>query len=212
MHIDPLQKRKESGELYTRRPPVTHLIEKSLDWPFDELLRRAEIKDRRHSDYVPSEVLVHHLRQTKSDNSDGRFVALYDILRDRVEAACPRPNRHVDDKVYEDSRIAEIRDATIDHVTELMFTDRQSYDEQLDIYEVVFDKAVRSARITKLRKVNRRENATEEVEDTVTGRSVPSWRGRWIATRRRASLLKKISITGFTCAARLTPYRQTNER
>lgn len=89
------------------------------------------MKDRRHSDYVPSEVLVYHLRQTKSDNSDGRFVALYDIFRDRVEAACPRPNRHVDDTVYEDSRIAEIRDATIDHVTELMFTDRQcSYEQE----------------------------------------------------------------------------------
>ncbi|WP_404406941.1 RNA polymerase sigma factor [Pelagibacterium halotolerans] len=169
MYIDPLRKCKESGELYTRRANIIDFICKSLDWPFDEFLRRAEIKDRRHSDYVPSEVLVYHLRQTKSDNSDGRFVALYDILRDRVEAACPRPNRHVDDKVYEDSRIAEIRDATIDHVTELMFTDRQGYDEQLDIYEVVFDKAVRSARITKLRKVNRRETATEEVEDTITG-------------------------------------------
>lgn len=108
MHIDPLRRRKESGELYTRRSPVIDFICKSLDWPFDDFLRRAEIKDRRHSDYVPSEVLVYHLRQTKSDNSDGRFVALYDILRDRVEAACPRPNRHVDDKVYEDSRIAEI--------------------------------------------------------------------------------------------------------
>ena len=43
------------------------------------------------------------------------------------------------------------------------------WDDQLDIYEVVFDKAVRSARITKLRKVNRRENATEDVEDTRTG-------------------------------------------
>ena len=50
-----------------------------------------------------------------------------------------------------------------------MFTDRQNYDEQLDIYEVVFDKAVRSAHITKLRKVNRRENASEDVEDAVTG-------------------------------------------
>lgn len=142
MHINQLRKRKDSGELYTRRPPVTDFIEKSIDWPFDELLRRAAIRDRRHSDHVPAEVLVYHLRQTKSDNSDGRFVALYDILRDRVEAACPRPNRHVGDKVFEDSRIAEIRDATIDHVTELMFTDRQGYDAQLDIYEVVFDKAV----------------------------------------------------------------------
>lgn len=167
--IEQLRKRKTSGELYTRRSPIIDLIATSLAWSFDDLLDRAAIRDRRNDKYVPSEVLIYHLRQTKSDNSDGRFVALYNILRDRIEAACPRPNRQVADKIYEDARTAEIRDATVDHVTELMFTDRQGYDEQLDIYEVVFDKAVRSAHITKLRKVNRRENATEEVEDTVTG-------------------------------------------
>ena len=169
MNIEPLRKRKGSGELYTRRPPTIDFIEESLRWPFDDLLERAAIRDRRHDDYVPSEVLVYHLRQTKSDNTDGRFVAIYNVLRDRVEAACPRANRNVGDKIYEDARIAQIRDATIDHVTELMFKDRQDYDEQLDIYEVVFDKAVRLARITKLRKVNRKENANEEVEDAVTG-------------------------------------------
>jgi hypothetical protein len=109
------------------------------------------------------------MRQTKADNSDGRFMALYIILRDRVEAACPRPNRHVGDKVYEDARIAEIREAVVDHITEIMFTDRHGYDEHLDIYEVVFDKAVRLACITKFRKVNRRESANEMVDDTVTG-------------------------------------------
>lgn len=169
MRVEPLRKRKASGGLYTRRSPIIDLVEKSLAWSFDDLLDRATIRDRCNDEYVPSEVLVYHLRQTKSDNSDGRFVALYNILRDRIEAACPRPNRQVADKVYEDARTAEIRDATVDHVTELMFTDRQGYDEQLDIYEVVFDKAVRSAHITKLRKVNRRANATEEVEDTVSG-------------------------------------------
>ncbi|MTH94598.1 hypothetical protein, partial [Roseibium sp. RKSG952] len=96
-------------------------------------------------------------------------MALYNILRDRIEAACPRSNRQVDDKVYEDARTAEIRDATVDHITELIFIDHHGYNEQLDIYEVVFDKTVRTAHITKLRKVNRRENATEEVEDTLTG-------------------------------------------
>lgn len=169
MTLNPLRKRTSSGKLYTRRAPITDFIGQSLKWPFEELLDRAAIRDRRHGDYVPSEVLVYHLRQTKSDNSDDRFVSLYDILRDRIEAACPRPNRHISDKTYEDARIAEIRDATVEHVTELMFTDRQGYNDQLDIYEVVFDRAVRTARITKLRKVNRRENATEELEDTDTG-------------------------------------------
>lgn len=169
IHIEPLRKRKTSGELYTRRSPTIQYIENSLQWSFDDLLNRASIRDRRHSDYVPSEVLVYYLRQAKLDNSDGRFIRLYDILRDRVEAACPRASRHVGEKIHEDARISEIRDATVDHVTELMFTDRRDYDEQLDIYEVVFDKAVRAAHITKLRKVNRRESANEDVEDNVTG-------------------------------------------
>ncbi len=169
MSIEPLRKRKTNGELYTRRSPTKQYIEKSLDWSFEDLLDRASIRDRRHSDYIPSEVLVYYLRQTKSDNSDGRFIQLYDILRDRVEAACPRANRQVGKEIHEDARLSEIRDATVDHVTELMFTDRQDYDEQLDIYEVVFDKAVRAAHITKLRKVSRRENANEDMEDEVTG-------------------------------------------
>lgn len=169
MHISPLRKRKATGELYTRRSPITQFIENSLQWPFDEIVHRASTRDRRHSKYVPSEVLVYHLRQTKSDNSDGRFIQLYNILRDRIEAACPRPNRRAGQEIHEDARLSEIRDATINHVTELMFTDRQDYDEQLDIYEVVFDKAVRAAHITKLRKVYRRERANEDVEDEATG-------------------------------------------
>ena len=124
MDIELLRKRKTSGEHYTRRPPIKQYIKKSLQWPFDDLLGRALIRDRRHSDYVPSEELVYHLRQTKSDNSDGRFIQLYNILRDRVEAACPRASRHVGEKTYEDARLAEIRDATVNHVTELMCTDR----------------------------------------------------------------------------------------
>ena len=169
MDIEPLRKRKINGELYIRRSPIMQYIEKSFHCSFSDLLDCASMRDRRHSNYVPSEVLVYHLRQTKSDNSDGRFIQLYDILRDRIEAACPRPNRHAGERIHEDARLSEIRDATVNHVTELMFTDRQDYDEQLDIYEVVFDKAVRSAHITKLRKVNRRESANEDVKDEVTG-------------------------------------------
>lgn len=167
--IEPLQKHKGTGERYTRRTPISEFIARSLALTFEELLDRAAVRDRRDSEYVPSEVLVYHLRRTKNDNYEDRFVALYDILRDRILAACPRPNRQVADRIFEDARIAEIRDATIDYVTELMLTDRQDYDERLDIYEVVFDKAVRSAHITKLRNVNRRESAKENVEDNVTG-------------------------------------------
>ena len=169
MDIEPLRKRKTSGETYTRRPLITEFIKKSLQWPFEDLLERAAIRDRRHNDYVPSEVLVCHLRRTKSNNSDGRFVDLYNILRDRIEAACPRSDSPVGETIHTNARLAEIRDATVDHVTELIFTDREDYDEQLDIYEVVFEKDVRSAHINKLRKVNRKNNANEDLQDPVTG-------------------------------------------
>jgi len=163
MCIEPLRKRTGEGKLYTRRDDTVASIKLSLEWAFDELLDKAAIRDRRHTSYIPSEVLLYHLRQTKSDNADGRFVALYNILLDRVEAACPRPNRRRGDKELEDARIAEIRDKAIEHVTELMFEDRQGYNEQLDAYELFFDRAVRSVRITKFRQVSGRENATDSL-------------------------------------------------
>lgn len=107
MQIEPLRKRTVEGELYTRRPETVGFIKVSLEWPFDELLERSANRDRRHAEYIPSEVLLYYLRQTKSDNSDGRFVALYNILLDRVEAACPRPNSRRGDKEYEDITISK---------------------------------------------------------------------------------------------------------
>ena len=52
MNIEPLRKRKISGELYTRRSPTIQFIDKSLQWPFDDLLDRASIRDRRHAAWV----------------------------------------------------------------------------------------------------------------------------------------------------------------
>lgn len=44
MDIEPLRKRKTSGEIYTRRPLITEFIKKSLQWPFEDLLERAPIR------------------------------------------------------------------------------------------------------------------------------------------------------------------------
>lgn len=163
MRIEPLRKRTANGELYTRRDEIVAFIRLSQEWPFNELLDKAAMRDRRHADYVPSKVLLYHLRQTKTDNADGRFMALYNILLDRIEAACPRPNSRRGDKDVEDFRVAEIRDKIIERVTELMFEDRRGYVEQLDAYEMFFDRAVRSVRIDRFRQVSGRENATESV-------------------------------------------------
>lgn len=163
MSIQPLRKRTKDGKLYTRREAVVGVIQKSLEWGFEDLLERASIRSRWHADYVPSEVLLYHLRQTKSDNTDGRFQALYNVLIDRLEAAGPRAISRKGDHEYEDASVAEIRDAITEKVIELILMDRQEYQEGLDAYEVFFDRAVRSVRITKFREVSSRENATESI-------------------------------------------------
>jgi len=169
MCIELLRKQKSDETTYTRPESVSTFIRRSLGWSFDQLMERASILDQRNPGYVPSEALVYHLRQTKFDNSDGRFVALYNALRGRVEAACPRASKTVGNQQFENARLAEIRDAIVEHVTELMFTDRHTYNEQLDYYECRFNHAVRMLRITKFQEVGRKENPKEALYDAVTG-------------------------------------------
>lgn len=44
MNIEPLRKRKTSGELYTWRLPIMHYIEKGFHWSFSDLLDCASIR------------------------------------------------------------------------------------------------------------------------------------------------------------------------
>ena len=169
MGIEPLRKQKSDGATYKRPESVVAFIRTSLSWSFDQLLEHASVLDQRNSDYVPSEVLVYHLRQTKSDNSDGRFVALYNALQGRIEAACPRADRTIGNQQFENARLSEIRDAIVEHVTELMFTDRHTYNEQLDYYECRFSHAVRMLRITKFKEVGQKENRKEALHYDETG-------------------------------------------
>lgn len=162
--IEPLRKTTMDGVVYHRPPEIERFIERTLDRPFDELIDRALIKDRRHADYVPSEVLMYHLRTTRRDNSDARFEILYSIVKGRIEHACPRPNRHVGDTELEIARIAELRDLIVERVVDLILEDRQAYCDKLDIYEIRFDRAVRMLRIDKFGVVARRENPKTPLE------------------------------------------------
>jgi hypothetical protein len=59
----PLTKTKEDdGTLYTRFPETEAAIEAALGHDLDRLSRRATIRDRKSPDYLPSESLVHLIR------------------------------------------------------------------------------------------------------------------------------------------------------
>jgi len=161
--IEPLRKVKDDAP-YTRPPEVTAAIERSFTWTFDELVENAAITDRWNSSYVPSEVLMHRLRGTKKDNSDRRFLALYDIAMKRLEAACPRVVTSEGKTEFENAKFADIRDRLVAHVVDLILGDRQDYEERLDIFEVRFDRAIRYLRIDKFRRVARHEEGKAPLE------------------------------------------------
>ena len=164
MLIEPLRKMNDNGVLYTRSALITDFIEKASKWSFDEIIEFAKNKDNRSPGYIPSEVLIYFLRQTKTDNSDDRFLDLFNIVQERVRGACPRAFSKLGDKEIEDTRLAEIRDLILDHVTELIFSDRSQYNDKLDYYEVRFNRAVKMLRIDKFRSVRRREEFREPLE------------------------------------------------
>jgi len=63
--IPPLRKAKLDGQLYCRRQPIENMLVEIASVSLEVFTERARILDRRSPDYIPSEVLVHWVRQTR---------------------------------------------------------------------------------------------------------------------------------------------------
>src|SRR4051794_21043484 len=65
----PLLKTKEhDGTLYKRLPEIEAAIDAALTQDLETLCRRAKIRDKRATDYLPSECLVHLIRDAHRHN------------------------------------------------------------------------------------------------------------------------------------------------
>lgn len=142
--IPPLRKVKLNGKLYYRRQAIERMLIELIDLPFEVLAKRARILDRRSPDYIPSEVLVHWIRQTRHHKHDMHFNILYPLLEQRIHHACPRKEIRV-------GRYSDIREYVLDRIVKLLLRDRSSYEEKLDIYEVVFNRAIARLRTSAFR-------------------------------------------------------------
>ena len=163
--IPPLRKVSPAGDLYARRPAIETLIGHCCEMPFEALIERAGIKDRRHPDYLPSEVLVHYLRATRSDNTDRRFEKLYDIVIARLVRNL-RPAVHGD---KESAWQSELQERVTERFVIRLMKDRSEYREALDIFEVAFDRAARALKVDMLRIMGRRVPPTASLEDEDSG-------------------------------------------
>ena len=107
---------------------------------------------------------MHRLRATKWDNHSWMFGQLYTIVRDRIALACPRTTSTREGRPMEAAPLAELRDRVVDHVIDLIVLDRDDYQEGLDIYEVVFDRAVARRRTDAYRKHYRDPSTRKDLE------------------------------------------------
>lgn len=129
----PLRKKKLDGTLYYRRPAVEAEIQELTVISPSELERRASIGLRTSPDFVSPELLVHFVRNVEAGMHRER---LTELLLQRVYRLLPRAE--------EASSLIKtnIRDDVVDHFVDLLLSDRASYDDRLDYYEINFNSAI----------------------------------------------------------------------
>ncbi len=165
--IELLRKTTSRGR-YTRTSHTEALLVELSGIERAELVRRARIPDSSHPDYVTDECLLHFVRACRADNTERHFDALYKLLASRVLRRLPRPERHGGTTVGITPEA--IRDDVFGRFTELLASDRVTYCESLDFFEVRFEQALAGLRLTARKKAWRHENRTAPlVMDDETG-------------------------------------------
>lgn len=144
----PLTKRRKSdGQLYERPEEVERALDAVLLLPREEIVRRLSIRDRRNTEFLPPEALVHLIRATRTDNNETYFEALYAEILRRLERALPRADEMIAGGVQATNLSREqVRAEVINRFEDALVEDRVAPGDRLDIFECRFDYAVCKAR------------------------------------------------------------------
>jgi len=166
--LSPLRRITLEGDPYKRDARTESALLSLKQLSRDEIVRRCELTDRKHPDYVTSECLMYLVRECRHENSNFYFERLYKILSARVLAALPRAERAKDNTC--DLKAARTREEAFDRFKELLASDRLAYNEKLDYYEVRFDGAVANLRRDAFGKAQTEESRSRPFEgDPETG-------------------------------------------
>lgn len=161
--LRPLTRTLPDGTLYTRRLEVEVQIRELLQLSREEQDERMAIVDSGHRDFVRPECLMYFLRETRRDNHPGRFRTLYRLLMARFGKHFRRSEVVTASQTVVDAALAEVRDRATDRLMEKILQDKQSGDDRLDIYEVVFAMAAKRDRQSAERAVGRRAHREESL-------------------------------------------------
>ena len=167
--IAPLKKKKSNGELYTRLPEIEAKLVALCALTRDEIAARCAVQDRESENYLPSECLVHLVREHRTRPFDTCSEVLFRTLLERVLHGLPKPESW--DGESERLTDGNVQDEGKYRFLEMLGRDRiQEYVEALDFFEIRFASALKKLRVDAQRKVYRREDPIENIEiDYETG-------------------------------------------
>jgi hypothetical protein len=159
----PLLKKNEKGVL-TRPPGIEAKIDAALTQDWATLSRRARVTDPRSPDFLPSECLVHLIREAIRREDDRVASVLMPQLLNRAEANLLR--------TVPDSRMRDaeaVRQEILSSLA-LMFTEdgSEGHEDELDFYECKFLRSLRFLRIDHVRKANSQRKELTDLPEVVT--------------------------------------------
>jgi hypothetical protein len=170
--IAPLRKKGKNGKLLTRPTEIEAKLFEISSLPPEVISARCEIQDSDSADYLPSECLLHLVRENRSRPFDSCSENLFKALMERVLRGLPQAKNR--DGTQERLIECEIRDEVWDRFLEMLAKDRQEYVDGLDFYEVRFDMVLKRRRLDAQDKVWRRSNPLRSIEnDDETGEIAP---------------------------------------
>jgi len=170
--IEPLRKTSLSGKPYERTQGIEAKLVELSTLPMADLVRRSRVTRAQDPDYIPTECVIHFVRACRSHNSDRTFNELYSVLAERVLRRLPAPERR--DGTTTALTPEAIRDDVFGRFTEMLASDRNSYSEKLDFFEIRFDQALARLRQTAQEKAWRLQNRSTALDhDEETGEPSP---------------------------------------
>lgn len=141
----PLEK-TTNGKLYTRPPEIEAATDAVVAQTLATQSRRALIRDPHHPEYLPSECLVHRIREARRRGDDAARDALLPLLLARCEANL---NAKVDGQI---AGAVELKEDILGDFAELFAIDGTPDDRhELDFFEVRFNRAFFTFRATRVR-------------------------------------------------------------
>ncbi|MGU3559434.1 hypothetical protein [Methylobacterium radiotolerans] len=155
-------------------PEVEYEIVQLSNLNFEDLVERGRILEKSHSHFVRPESLIYFLRNSRSDNDNRRFNALYGLVLRRLLLALPRCERTVDGVTHVDAAASDVEDRVRGRFVELLSLDRAG-GGRMDFYEVHFDEAVAKLRMKAVKAIGARTRRTTGLEEDPDSGDVPEF-------------------------------------